>query len=100
MALWQHLSQDMKQSLKSIYKLFLGDGNESSREWDRFIKRIDDNVEKALGDGAKKSLMMLSKAINGDKKNESQQVPIFLVRVTLESRQNFSKSAPYDDCIS
>jgi len=83
----KNLSQDIKSSLKRIYKLFLGDGMESSREWTRFVERIDERTEKALGDGAKKSLTMLSKAINGDKKNESGQMPIFLVRVILDMSQ-------------
>jgi hypothetical protein len=56
------------------------------REWERFISRVDEKIEKALCDGAKKSLQNLSKAITGDKKSESQQVPLFLVRVVLDSQ--------------
>jgi len=80
------LANDIKSSLKSVYVLFMGDGAESMKEWERFITRVDANVEKALCDGAKKSLQSLMRAITGDKKSESQQVPLFLVRVVLDSQ--------------
>ena len=82
----ERLSDDIKHNLRCVYKLFLGDSAESIREWDRFIQRVDKNVERSLLDGAKKSLHSLARAINGDKKTESQQVPLFNVRVVLDSQ--------------
>jgi dynein heavy chain len=80
------LSADIKQNLKAIYQLFLTDGADSLREWERYILRVDDSIEKALSDGCKKSLHGLSRAINGDKKTESQQVPFFSVQIVLDSQ--------------
>jgi len=75
------LALDIKTTLKLVFRLFLADGPESKRELDRFILRTDQQVEKALSEGVKKSLQSLARAINGDKKTESQQLPLFVVRV-------------------
>ena len=80
-----HLADDIKGSLKGLFRLFAGDNAESIREWDRYIMGVDKNIEKALSDASKKSLQEMSRVINADNASESQ-APLFSVRVTLDTQ--------------
>ena len=80
-----HLADDVKGSLKGLFRLFAGDNAESIREWDRYIMGVDKNIEKALSDASKKSLQEMSRVINADNASESQ-APLFSVRVTLDTQ--------------
>ena len=54
-----------------------------SREWNNFVESIDRGVEEALRQTAKRSLLELSRSINGDAKTEVQA--LFRISVVLQT---------------
>eukprot|EP00960_Hanusia_phi_P047139 758242-Hanusia_phi.AAC.10 len=91
----QSLHANMKSTLKRMYSMFIHDGAESLREWERFISRIDGMVQDSLTSAVRRSLQDLARAINGDKKTEPQQ--LFRIRVVLDSSSKVAFSPSLSD---
>ena len=70
------------KAMKNLHESFGGQPPEVEREWRSLQYLVDKKVENALRDTAKRSLLDLSRAINGDSRTEPQ--PIFSVHVVLE----------------
>jgi dynein heavy chain, axonemal len=63
-----------------MYDVFRNDGREVYTHWIKYIQKIDTRIEDAARATVKKSLLEISKAINGEGKNH----PLFKVNVILE----------------
>ena len=61
----------------------IGHPSQVSREWNNFVESIDRGVEEALRQTAKRSLLELSRSINGDAKTEVQA--LFRISVVLQT---------------
>jgi len=72
-----------KNIMKQMYEHFRHDPADVQREWALFTKETDKRVQDSLRKTVRKSLHELSRAINGDAKNDPQ--PLFKVNVVLES---------------
>lgn len=70
------------KTMAKMHEHFSSGSSEVQREWTRFVLKSDKILEDALRLSVKKSLLELSKAINGDAKSEPQ--PLFRVYVVLE----------------
>ncbi len=76
------LHKEIQDLAKTTYEVFRHDSLEVQKEWITFTEKIDKAVESALRQMVKRSLQELSRAINGDGKNEIY--PLFHVNVVLE----------------
>ena len=74
-----------KSIMKQMYEHFRQDPVDVQREWAMFTKETDKRVQDSLRKTVRKSLHELSRAINGDAKNDPQ--PLFKVNVVLESNR-------------
>ena len=68
-----------------MYENFETDPADVQREWAAFVRRTDRRQQEALRTTVKKSLQELSRAINGDSKNEPP--PLFKVNVVLDGHR-------------
>ncbi len=68
------LHGEIRQTLSDLCKLFAGDSAESAKELDNFVMFTDAKVQESLSIALRKSLQELSRAINGDKRSEPQQI--------------------------
>ncbi|XP_063042411.1 dynein axonemal heavy chain 2 [Engraulis encrasicolus] len=73
--------QDIVAIMARVYETFRLDGPEVQQHWVTFTERMDMMVEEALRVNMKRSLLELSKAINGDSKASPN--PLFRVQVVL-----------------
>jgi dynein heavy chain len=80
--------------LSRTFDVFRLDGKDVHSQWAKFVTKMDTCIEDALRLAVKRSLMEISKAINGDTKgseSRSEVQPLFKVNVVLESnRMEFS----------
>jgi hypothetical protein len=67
-----------------VSKMFLLDGPESMREWDKFASRVDRMVQEALSASVRKSLQELARAINGV---PSPPAPLRPLHIALHTEQ-------------
>jgi dynein heavy chain len=67
--------QEVVSILASTRVFFEADSEEVLREWVRFTQAVDKRLEEALRAAVRRSLLDLSRLINGDKKQPVQ--PIF-----------------------
>ncbi|OQR83321.1 dynein heavy chain [Achlya hypogyna] len=74
--------ESIRATMAAMYTHFAGGPGDVQREWTRFVERADKSLEDALRQSVKKSLLELSKAINGDAKTDPH--PLFRVHVVLE----------------
>eukprot|EP00752_Nemacystus_decipiens_P009956 g8879.t1 len=72
-------------SMREIFACFEGGSSEVKRERRALIAQTDNSIELALRNTVKKSVQLLSKAINGDAKTDPQT--LFKVNIVLESAQ-------------
>eukprot|EP00842_Homolaphlyctis_polyrhiza_P005476 jgi/Hompol1/592/HPOL_005362-RA len=82
--------QDIKSTLESTYEVFRNDGKEVYIHWVRYIESIDGKLEDALRSAVRRSLLEISKAINGEGKNRDgggEVHPLFKVNVVLEMQK-------------
>ena len=82
--------QDIKQVLEQSFEAFKNDGKEVYQHWLKYIEKVDGMVEESLRITFKKSLLEISKAINGEGKNREGGVevhPLFKVNVVLEMQK-------------
>lgn len=63
-------SQSFTESMKKIYSIFESDSDEVQREWVRFANRVDSKLETALKKCVRRSLQLISKCLNGEKRKE------------------------------
>lgn len=75
----------IRNALKEIYSYLQENPLDVQIQWYSFLESIDSLIEAALRNTVKKSLSELSKAINGDKKNEPR--PSFKVDVILDGKE-------------
>ncbi|KAI8904300.1 dynein heavy chain and region D6 of dynein motor-domain-containing protein [Gorgonomyces haynaldii] len=78
---------DIKNTLQSMYEVFRNDGKDVYAHWVKYIQRIDTRIEDAARQAVKKSLLEISKSINGEGKNREgagEIHPLFKVNVVLE----------------
>jgi dynein heavy chain len=59
-------------TMRAMYQHFKQGPPEVQHEWAKFVERADKTLEDALRQTVKRSLQELSKAINGDARNEPQ----------------------------
>ena len=81
---------DIKETLEKMYVVFQNDGKEVYNHWIRYIQSIDSRIEDALRSAVRKSLLEISKAINGENKNRDgggEVHPLFKVNVVLEMQK-------------
>ena len=79
--------------LDHSYTFFADHNADIQHEWRRYVRKTDGRVEEALRLAVKRSLQELSKAINGDSKQEAH--PLFRVNMALDepkSRLEFRPS--------
>jgi dynein heavy chain len=69
-------------TMRAMYQHFKQGPPEVQHEWAKFVERADKTLEDALRQTVKRSLQELSKAINGDARNEPQA--IFNVHIQLQ----------------
>ena len=91
--------EDVKSILESTFESFKNDGKDIYLQWLLFIEKIDGMIEEALRTTFKKSILEISKSINGEggKNRESgmEIYPIFKVNVVLEMQKvDFSPNLP------
>lgn len=81
---------DIKKTLRGMYDVFKNDGREVYSHWVKYIQKIDGKIEDAARSTVKKSLLEISKAINGEGKNRDgggEIHPLFKVNVILEGQK-------------
>ncbi|KAI8923518.1 dynein heavy chain and region D6 of dynein motor-domain-containing protein [Entophlyctis helioformis] len=81
---------DIKRTLEQTYEVFRNDGKEVYGHWVRYIQSIDAKLEDALRSAVRRSLLEISKAINGEGKNRDgggEVHPLFKVNVVLEMQK-------------
>ncbi|KAJ1345264.1 hypothetical protein BSLG_000778 [Batrachochytrium salamandrivorans] len=79
--------EDIKKTLDQTYETFRNDGKEVYSHWIRYIERVDVRLEDALRTAVRRSLLEISKAINGEGKNRDgagEVHPLFKVNVILD----------------
>jgi dynein heavy chain, axonemal len=79
--------EEIKNTLQNMYDVFRNDGREVYTHWIKYIQKIDTRIEDAARATVKKSLLEISKAINGEGKNRDgggEIHPLFKVNVILE----------------
>lgn len=83
--------EEVKSILESTFEAFKNDGKEIYLQWVRFIEKVDGMIEDALRTTFKKSLLEISKSINGESgKNRESGIeinPVFKVNVVLEMQK-------------
>lgn len=89
---FQSAAEDIREQLETIRGMFATDGDEVQLEWRKFTQRVDKRMEDALRATVKRSLMELSRALNGDARTEV--VPIFVTTVVLNPRQHHCELQP------
>lgn len=89
---FQSAAVDIREQLEKIRGMFAADGDDVQVEWKRFTQRVDKRMEDALRATVKRSLMELSRALNGDARTEV--VPIFITTVVLNPRQHHCELQP------
>ena len=77
--------ENIRSTMESMYSHFSNGPADVQREWARFVTTAEKSLEDALRQAVKKSLQELSKAINGDAKQEP--TPLFRVHVVLEDNK-------------
>jgi len=82
-ATFARFHEEIRSLLASSYETFKNDGEEVQREWRKFVHGVDSSVEDALRQTVKRSLLELSRAINGDTKTDVQ--PLFQITITLQA---------------
>jgi dynein heavy chain len=80
----------ISETMKQLYSNFEGQPPEVQKEWRHLKYLVDKKVEKALRETARRSLLELSRAINGDSRTDPQ--PLFSVHVVLENSQKIEFS--------
>lgn len=79
--------EEIKKTLQIMYEVFRNDGREVYGHWVKYIQKIDTRIEDAARATVKKSLLEISKAINGEGKNRDgggEIHPLFKVNVVLD----------------
>jgi len=71
------------RKVMKTYDLFIHRGPKVQNEWLRFVRRLDDSLEKSLKQSVKNTLLDLGKHIIGDKQRQ-ELVPIFRVYTILD----------------
>lgn len=61
----EQLHGEIRRTLTEMFKMFLFDGPDCLREWDKFAASVDKMVQEALSKAVRKSLQELARAING-----------------------------------
>ena len=82
--------EEIKSILELSFEAFKNDGKEVYQHWIKYIEKVDGMVEEALRTTFKKSLLEISKAINGEGKNRdggAEVHPLFKVNVVLEMQK-------------
>jgi dynein heavy chain len=83
--------EEVKSILESTYESFKNDGKDIYLQWVRFIEKVDGMIEDSLRMTFKRSLLEISKSINGEggKARESgiEVHPVFNVNVVLEMQK-------------
>ncbi|XP_051578639.1 dynein axonemal heavy chain 2 [Myxocyprinus asiaticus] len=77
----QTAHQDIVNIIARVYRTFHTDGPEVQQHWVSYTEKMDRMVEEAFRVNIKRSLQLLSKAINGDGKTSPN--PLFRVEVVL-----------------
>lgn len=78
--------------LQQVYQVFSKDSEEVQQEWLNYIRRVDRMVEESLRQSVRRSLLELSRVINGDKKTEV--VPVFNMTVVLDDSRGKVEMRP------
>jgi dynein heavy chain len=88
------LFDQIKTTLQQMFEIFKGDGKEVYSYWLKYIQKIDNMIEDAARSTLKKSLLEISKAINGESKSHDSEIhPLFKVNFVLEIQKvEFSPS--------
>lgn len=83
--------QEVKEILETTFESFKNDGKDIYLQWVKFVEKVDDMVEDALRTTFKRSLLEISKSINGEggKNRESgiEVHPVFKINVVLEMQK-------------
>ncbi|EGF78014.1 hypothetical protein BATDEDRAFT_91203 [Batrachochytrium dendrobatidis JAM81] len=82
--------QEIKSTLEQAYEVFRNDGKDVYSHWIRYIESIDTKLEDALRSAVRRSLLEISKAINGEGKNRDggcEVHPLFKVNVILDTQK-------------
>ena len=82
-----------------MFEVFKNDGKDVNNYWTLFIKKIDMKVEESLRLSVRKSLLEISKAINGEgsksRDSTTEIHPLFKINVVLENlKVEFSPGLP------
>ncbi|XP_069776189.1 dynein axonemal heavy chain 2 isoform X3 [Narcine bancroftii] len=77
-----HLHQEIVATMRQTYLVFKNDGSEVQHHWLNYAKKVDRLVEESFRLNIKRSLLELSKAINGDPKSTPNA--LFRVLVVLQ----------------
>eukprot|EP01135_Chromosphaera_perkinsii_P005558 Nk52_evm107s352 gene=Nk52_evmTU107s352 len=84
------LHQEAVTIMWSVFEFFKADGAEIYNQWKKYCLKIDKAMESAFRTTVKKSLLELSRAINGDGKMPPN--PLFQVNVVLEKQVEYRPS--------
>lgn len=82
--------EDIKQILLSIYEVFRSDSKDVQARWAIYVQKIDSMIENAVRSAVKRTLLELSKAINGEGKNRDSAAevqPLFKVDIILDNQK-------------
>ncbi|KAJ1531260.1 hypothetical protein HK405_001362, partial [Cladochytrium tenue] len=77
-------------TLEQIYTIFKQDGRDVQSQWVKFVHKTDLMVEDSLRFTVKKSLLEVSKAINGEAKSRegtAEIQPLFKLNVVLDAQK-------------
>jgi dynein heavy chain len=78
------------ETLRTTFDIFKNDGPVVYGYWVKYIELIDQKIEQALRLSVKRSLLEISRAINGESKNREgggEIHPLFKVNVVLDSQK-------------
>ena len=94
-AMLVRLHTEIVETLKVSQEIFANDSDAVKTEWVNYCQLIDKAIEDSLRGMVKKSLIEISKAINGDAKTEV--TPLFKVGVALGTQDNCVALKPSTD---
>eukprot|EP00163_Fabomonas_tropica_P002875 TRINITY_DN1232_c0_g1_i1.p1 TRINITY_DN1232_c0_g1~~TRINITY_DN1232_c0_g1_i1.p1 ORF type:complete len:4516 (+),score=1594.38 TRINITY_DN1232_c0_g1_i1:127-13674(+) len=80
--------EEIKEIMQGTYEYFKHDTDKVLMEWMKYTEKIDKKIEESLRTTVRKSLQEISRAMNGDSKQEVQ--PLFKINVVLDKPQGQS----------
>lgn len=79
---------NIKQILQDMFEPFKNDGLFVYNQWVKYLQKVDGKVEDAARITAKRSLLEIAKAINGEGKKQGGEIhPLFRIDVILEGQK-------------